>query len=58
MKKIHKNVHVLVLSCKFHKSIHFHINSAYFCPPLHHNGKRSIMSEAKKYPPTLYICTQ
>ena len=46
MEKIHGNMHVFVLSCKFltskHKNMHvsmyfFHLVLT-FIPPLHHNG--------------------
>ena len=43
MEKIHGNMHVSVLSCKFLTSKHacFHVFfsfSAHLYPPLHHNG--------------------
>ena len=47
MEKIHENMHVFVLSCKFHESSKtwmFSCRSSIQCPPLpplHHNGKGS-----------------
>ena len=47
MEKIHGNMHVSVLSCKFltskHKNMHvsmyfFHLVLTFINPPLHHNG--------------------
>ena len=62
MEKIHENMHIFVLSCKFkHEStktctfpckVSF---SVYFYPTLHHNGKVLMLSNSRRHGDSLAI---